>query len=287
MNEQSILLFRKELQNLGYSKTVVNNYPKQIRTFLNHFKKSFTEISTKDILDYHSHLKTIIGTRTGKPFSESYIHSILLSIKLYFDYLQRTGVIKLNPYQLKIKSPKSEERKIFTKEEIQKLYNKSNLQQTIILHLCYACGLRRTEAVSLLLKDIDLESNLLYIRKGKGKKRRAIPFTKQVKKDIENFIFSTEAEVRHPINEKLLNITGNKMYDEFKKLLKKAGLDNQKFTLHCLRHTIATQLLEQGMELEKVRDFLGHEYLGTTQIYTHIRMKNETINRQPTTDNLP
>ena len=62
---------------------------------------------------------------------------------------------------------------------------------------------------------------------------------------------------------------------------------NQGFTLHCLRHTIATQLLEQGMELEKVRDFLGHEYLGTTQIYTHIRMKNETINRQPTTDNLP
>ena len=284
MNEQSILLFRKELQNLGYSKTVINNYPKQIRAFLNHFKKSFTEITTKNILDYHNHLKTIIGTRTGKPFSESYIHSILLSIKLYFDYLQRTGVIKLNPYQLKIKSPKSEERKIFTQEEIKRLYSKSNQLQTIILHLCYACGMRRNEAVELKISDIDLENNLLYIKKGKGRKRRVIPFTKQVEKDV---IFSIEAEIRHPINEKLLNITGNKMYDEFKKLLKKAGLDNQKFTLHCLRHTIATQLLEQGMELEKVRDFLGHEYLGTTQIYTHIRMKNETINRQPTTDNLP
>ena len=112
MNEQSILLFRKELQNLGYSKTVVNNYPKQIRAFLNHFKKSFTEITTKDILDYHNRLKTIIGTRTKKPFSESYTHSILLAIKLYFEYLQRTGAIKINPYQLKIKSPKSEERKI-------------------------------------------------------------------------------------------------------------------------------------------------------------------------------
>ena len=66
-------------------------------------------------------------------------------------------------------------------------------------------------------------------------------------------------------------------FDRKKKLLKKAGLDNQKFTLHCLRHTIATQLLEQGMELEKVRDFLGHEYLGTTQIYTRVNYGNRKL----------
>ncbi len=190
MNEESILFFRKELQNLGYSKTVVNNYPKQVRAFLSHFKKSFTEIYTQDILEYHLHLKTIIGTRTKKPFSESYIHSILLAIKLYFEYLQRTGAIKINPYQLKIKSPKSEERKIFTQEEIKRLYNKSTQLQTIILHLCYACGMRRNEAVELKTNDIDLENCLLYIRKGKGRKRRVIPFTKQVKKDVEFFLSS-------------------------------------------------------------------------------------------------
>ena len=266
MNEESILFFRKELQNLGYSKTVVNNYPKQVRAFLSHFKKSFTEIYTQDILEYHLHLKTIIGTRTKKPFSESYIHSILLAIKLYFEYLQRTGAIKINPYQLKIKSPKSEERKIFTQEEIKRLYNKSTQLQTIILHLCYACGMRRNEAVELKTNDIDLENCLLYIRKGKGKKRRVIPFTKQVKKDIEFFL-----SVEKNKTENLLNITATRIYEEFKKLLKKAGLDNQKFTLHCLRHTIATQLLDGGMEWEKVRDFLGHEYLGTTQIYTRIQ----------------
>ena len=67
-----------------------------------------------------------------------------------------------------------------------------------------------------------------------------------------------------------MGITEKRIYVEFKKKKKKAELDHQKFTLHCLRHTIATQLLEQGMELEKVRDFLGHQYLGTTQIYTRI-----------------
>lgn len=263
MNE-TILPFRKELQNLGYCKIVVNAYPKQVIKFLNYTRKEHFEIQTKDILDYHSYLETTISVRTGKPLSENYLHTILLSIKLYFDYLQRTGAIKISPYQLKIKAPKSEERKVFTKEEIEKLYAKSNKLQAIILHLCYACGLRRTEATELNIKDIDLENNLLYIRKGKGKKRRVIPFTKQVQKDIKDYIFSSE------VKENLLNITGNRMYEEFKKLLKEAGLENQGFTLHCLRHTIATQLLEQGMELEKVRDFLGHEYLGTTQIYTRM-----------------
>ena len=267
MDEENILQFRKELQNLGYCKTVTNSYPKQIAKFLKHIRKENFEVQSQDILDYYSYLKTAISPRTKKPLSENYLHSIALAIKLYFDYLQRTGAIKINPYQLKIKAPKSEERKVFTDEEIRKLYNKSSQLQTIILHLCYACGLRRTEAKELKIKDIDLENCLLYIRKGKGKKRRVIPFTKQVKKDFEKFL---ETRARNQ-NEKL--ITQNP-YEEFRKLLTKTGLENKGFTLHCLRHTIATQLLEQGMELEKVRDFLGHEYLGTTQIYTHIKFRN-------------
>lgn len=264
MNEEIILQFRKELQNLGYCKTVTNSYPKRITKFLNYTRKENFEIQNKDILDYYNYLKTIISPRTRKSLSENYLHTILLAIKLYFEYLQRSGTIKISPYQLKIKAPKSQERKVFTKEEMKKLYAKSSKLQAIILHLCYACGMRRNEAIELNTKDIDLENCLLYIRKGKGKKRRVIPFTKQVKKDIESFIFSSEGK------ENLLNITSIKIYYEFTKLLKKTGLENKGFTLHCLRHTIATQLLEQGMELEKVRDFLGHEYLGTTQIYTRI-----------------
>ncbi|ROI11150.1 tyrosine-type recombinase/integrase [Epilithonimonas hominis] len=264
MNDETILQFRKELQNLGYCKTVVNSYPKQITRFLNCSRKEYFEIQTIDILDYHKILQTTKSRVTKRNLSESGIAGKMRAIRMYFDYLQRVGIRKNNPYQLKIKTPKSQERKVFTKEEIQKLYNKSSPLQTIILHLCYACGMRRNEAVELKINDVDLENGLLYIRKGKGKKRRVIPFTKQVQKD---FIFSIENRNKE---ENLLNITGSRMYEEFKKLLKKADLYRQGFTLHCLRHTIATQLLEQGMELEKVRDFLGHQYLGTTQIYTRI-----------------
>ena len=117
MNEEIILLFRKELQNLGYCETVINAYPRQIRTFLEFIKKENTAIKSEDILNYYQHIKTVKGKRTKKPFSESYIAGILLSIRLYFDYLQRNGTIKISPYQLKIKQPKSEERKVFTRKK--------------------------------------------------------------------------------------------------------------------------------------------------------------------------
>lgn len=261
---ETIYLFRKELQNLGYCESVVNTYPKEIERFLVYCKKEKNGITSEDILNHFEALKTTKSRVTKANLSQSTIAGKMRSIRMYFDYLQRTGAIKLSPYQLKIKSPKYEERKIFTEKEIAQLYHFASPLQLIILHLCYACGLRRNEAAELNIKDIDLENCLMYIKKGKGKKRRVIPFTKQIKKDIEYFIFSTEQK------EYLLNITSERIYIEFKYLLKKVGLNNQEFTLHCLRHTIATQLLDQGMELEKVRDFLGHECLGTTQIYTRI-----------------
>ena len=289
MSEESIYQFRKELQNLGYCESVVNTYPKEIERFLNYCKKEKENTTSTDILDYHKILETTKSRVTKANLSQSTIAGKMRSIRMYFDYLQRTGEIKTNPYQLKIKSPKYEERKIFSPEEIKMLYNKSSPLQLIILHLCYGCGLRRNEAAELKITDIDLENNLLYIKKGKGKKRRVIPFTKQIKTDIENFIFSTETARfvntienniknneqksinRQPSTDHLLNITAERIYVEFKNLLKKVPFgDLGEFTLHCLRHTIATQLLDQGMELEKVRDFLGHECLGTTQIYTRI-----------------
>jgi integrase/recombinase XerD len=79
---EDIYLFRKELQNLGYCKSVVSSYPKQIRTFLEFTGKENTAIKSEDILNYYQHIKTVKGKKTKKPFSESYIHGILLSLNI-------------------------------------------------------------------------------------------------------------------------------------------------------------------------------------------------------------
>jgi integrase/recombinase XerD len=275
--EKTIYTFRRELLNLGYSKTAVNNYPKYVQNMMDYIKEIPEKITDQHIKNYYEYLKTKPSRITKKAISESHIYSQLLAIKLYFDYLERTKNIKRNPYNLRIKQTTKNERLIFTQEEIKLLYNTcENLQETIIIHLCYGCGLRRNEVELLNIKDINFEQKLLFIRKGKGKKRRVIPLTTAIVKDLKDYFIETEM-IRKENEESFLisqngsKMKGNNVYDLFKKILKRTqSLKPENYCLHSLRHSIATHLLENEMSIEMVRDFLGHSQLVSTQIYTRI-----------------
>ncbi|MEO8517503.1 MAG: tyrosine-type recombinase/integrase [Flavobacterium sp.] len=269
--------FRRELLNLGYSKNVVANYPKYAQNLLDYTKENLQKISETHIKNYYEYLKTKPNQRRKGIISPSHIYSQLLAIKLYFEYLERTRIIKRNPYNLRIKKTTKNERIVFTQEEIQILYK--NCQNTIertILHLCYGCGLRRNEVELLTVKDISFEQKLLFIRKGKGKKRRVIPLTETIINDLKNYINYTEIYRKENTESFLINdlgntVTGNTIYTIFKRILKRTKvLDHQLYCLHSLRHSIATHLIENEMSIEMVRDFLGHSQLVTTQIYTRI-----------------
>ena len=275
--EDTINDFRRELLNLGYSNTAVNNYPKYAQNILDYIKETPQKITDYHIKNYYEYLKTKPNKRRKGTISESHIYSQLLAIKLYFEYLERTRTIKQNPYNLRIKQPTKKERIIFTQEEIKTLYqNCDNLLETTILNLCYGCGLRRTEVILLDIKDINFEQKLLFIRKGKGKKRRVIPLTESIVKDLKNYNNQIEIYRKEKLQNFLINelgnpITGNTIYITFKRILKRTQkIDYQNYCLHSLRHSIATHLLENEMSIEMVRDFLGHTQLGTTQVYTRI-----------------
>jgi integrase/recombinase XerD len=269
--------FRRELLNLGYSKNAVVNYPKYAQNSLDYIKEIPQKITDVHIKNYYEYLKTKPSRVTKKTISESHIYSQLLAIKLYFDYLERTKTIKRNPYNLKVKQATKKERIIFTQEEIQILYKntQNNIEKTI-LHLCYGCGLRRNEVELLNIKDINFEQKLLFIRKGKGKKRRVIPLTESIIKDLKNYTNYTEIYRKESTESFLINelgnaITGNTIYTTFKKILKRTqSIKPENYCLHSLRHSIATHLLENEMSIEMVRDFLGHSQLVSTQIYTRI-----------------
>jgi integrase/recombinase XerD len=275
--ENTINDFRRELLNLGYSKTVVDNYPKYAQNLLDYTEENPQKISETHIKNYYQYLKTKPSRTTKKTISESHIYSQLLAIKLYFEYLERTKTIKRNPYNLRIKQITKNERIVFTQEEIQILYkNTQNLEEKIILHLCYGCGLRRNEVELLNLKDISFEQKLLFIRKGKGKKRRVIPLTEAIVKDLKEYCINTEIVRKETQESFLINslgnpIKGNTIYKTFKKILQRTQiLKPENYCLHSLRHSIATHLLENEMSIEMVRDFLGHSQLVSTQIYTRI-----------------
>lgn len=286
--EHTINDFRRELLNLGYSNTAVDNYPKYAQNLLNYSKEKAQEINDIHIKNYYEYLQTKPNQRRKGVISQSHISSQLLAIKLYFEFLERTKSIKRNPYNLKIKKTAKNERIIFTQEEIQLLYKAcQNIQETIIIHLCYGCGLRRTEVELLEVKDINFEQKLLFVRKGKGKKRRVIPLTQSIVNDLKDYYnqsLSYRKDIKSPsfggvgeaqesflINANGTKMRGNTVYDLFKKLLKRTrNINHKNYCLHSLRHSIATHLLENEMSIEMVRDFLGHTQLGTTQIYTRI-----------------
>jgi integrase/recombinase XerD len=275
--------FRKELQNLGYSKEVINNYPKYVQNLLNYSKEKAQEINDIHIKNYYEYLQTKPNQKRQGIIGKSHINSNLLAIKLYFEFLERTKIIKKNPYNLRIKQSTKTQRIVFTPKEIKTLYqNCKTLQETTILNLCYGCGLRRTEVVLLEIKDINFEQKLLFIRKGKGKKRRVIPLTQSIINDFKEYYTYTEIYRKEEIQNLLINelgnpITGNTIYTIFKRILKRTeNINHQNYCLHSLRHSIATHLLENEMSIEMVRDFLGHSQLGTTQIYTrinHLKLK--------------
>lgn len=275
--ENTINDFRRELLNLGYSNTAVNNYPKYAQNILDYIKETPQKITDYHIKNYYEYLKTKPNQKRKGTISQSHIYSQLLAIKLYFEYLERTRTIKRNPYNLRIRQTTKNERIVFTQEEIKILYkNAQNNIEKIILHLCYGCGLRRTEVELLTIKDINFEQKLLFVRKGKGKKRRVIPLTESIVEDLKHYFIETQTIRKETQESFLININGSKMkgdnvYDLFKKLLKRTqSIEHENYCLHSLRHSIATHLLENEMSIEMVRDFLGHSQLVTTQIYTRI-----------------
>ena len=278
MFENTIYEFRKELENLGYCKNVVDNYPKYITIFLEYTKQNPPEVSTSDIKTYHEHLQQKQHQTKDKKLSQSHVHSQMLAIRIYFEYLERVQKILKNPFTLKLKSPISEVKIILTQEEIATLYLRCNTaQEWAIMHLCYGCGLRRSEAQNLDVADVHLDKKLLFVRKGKGKKRRVIPITAMIAKDFETYLqireklLFNERETAFLIDNRGNRMQGNTIYKTFKNLVKRSPFGGQgEISLHHLRHSIATHLLENEMGIEMVRNFLGHQSLNTTQIYTRV-----------------
>lgn len=270
--------FRLHLERLGYSKSSVQMLPACIKEFLEITSKPIHQIQSRDIVRFYHHLQERPNRRRSGGLSESYIHHHIYSLKLFFGWQQEKGTINENPMSsLSFKSPVSQAIEILTVPEIKELYAVAeSLKEKAVLSLFYGCGLRRTEGEKLDLKDIHFRSNVLYVREGKGSKRRAVPLSEKVKQDLKNYALKERylkpGETAFITNTKGRRTSGNSYNKILKTLLARTEIKKE-ITLHSLRHSIATHLLELGLSLEYVRDFLGHKHLESTQIYTRIKSK--------------
>lgn len=287
--------FRKYLQQLGYSRSSCYMLPECVRSFLRHSDvqcghRYIEEITRGDIYAFYKWLQVRPHKRSGRGLSGSYIQHHIYALKIFFKYLEETGEINHNPISvMKFKRPVHPVREPLSKEEIHQLFVSSySLKETAILHLFYSCGLRRSEAEALNTKDVHFKSGFLYVRDGKGSRRRAIPITEKVSFDMEAYylqertdstikVSNTEAFI---LNQKGQRMCGNSYNKALKAIAARAGITGdtcadpgRSISLHHLRHSIATHLLENGLSLEYVRDFLGHSHLEATQIYVKVRQE--------------
>lgn len=197
-------------------------------------------------------------------------------------YLQETG----KPFfeiPIKTRQDKETNKTILTQNEIKALYKAYDndilgIRDRAILSVYYGCGLRRSEGINLDVNDILLKEKRVYVRKGKNYKERYVPMTEAVKDDLENYIYVAREKIRSFKNTKpealflsmqVKRLCGNALIRRIHKLAESAGIQKE-IGLHTLRHSIATHLLQSGMTLEEVKQFLGHSSLESTQIYTHL-----------------
>lgn len=283
--------FYQHLLRLGYHPKSSRSKYNYICEFLHYLEQKgacdITKVSPKQINDYYQYLSSRPSLKDGSTLSQKTTHSHLRNVRDLFTMLQNEGKIAVNPCStLSFPYPsRTGERTVLTQSEISELYEATETaQERAILSLAYGCGLRVGELEKCDIKDIRLKDKILIVPDGKGRKRRVVPLSKGVAKDLGDYFYYERDLLKMGRDFKnadfafMLNSRGGRMnkwtYNKYLKRIiertENTKIIKKQTTIHSLRHSIATHLIEQGIPVEQVRMFLGHSQLETTQVYTHI-----------------
>ena len=299
--------FKTWLDTLGYNKTTVYNLPIHIREFLYYLESknidNLKDLHPIHIINYYNRLKqrTNNQVKSGS-LSNSYLNKHQQAIKLFCNYLRQSGRLTLAYPDLNTEKKEENKIEVLTQKEIKSLFEATELLSTqpkyeylkardkAIIAILYFCGLRRSEATELNFEDVNLDTNIIHVKEGKGYKERLVPIHKDNIKYLENYMFDSRIQLTKDSQEKAFFISmrktrmnGQSMLLRLKKmqeLTDNLTLRTKNLTLHTLRHSIATHLLQNGMDLEQISKFLGHSSLESTQIYTHLIDKEDIDSKE-------
>jgi len=270
MNQQEKLnLIEKltvELKLKGCTERTVKTYCFFIEKFLNSIneEKEHLKIDEDDV-------KKFLSSLTEK--SPRTIALAIASLRYFSKKILKKDLLEV------IENPKKQDKlpSVLTKEEVKKLFDSAKAKKSkLILQGLYSTGMRVSELVNLKIKDIDFQNSKGIVKAGKGNKDRNIFFSKDL---LEKFKKYLEKKEKKGIKSEYLFSSKNGeplTPRNIQKIVKKAAFlagIQKKVTPHTLRHSFATHLLEQGVDIRKIQILLGHAHIDTTQIYTHISTK--------------
>ena len=287
--------FASMIRTKGYSRGINTMYPSCVREFLffieNKGITTIQQVEATEIIAYHEYLSTRPNQRREGGLSDSMIKSHLFSLRLFFDYLLDIGELDSSPARLpKFTVKRHKERNILTVEEIKQLYAScENMRDIALISVAYGCGLRRNEIYKLDVGDVHLHKGILIVRDSKNHKNRTIPVSDGVLKNLKDYIIyerpkylqhSKQYENAFFVNERGDRWSGAYMNNRLHKLIERTQnpeIQRKEITLHCLRHSIATHLLDNGATIEFVQQFLGHSDIDTAHIYAKKRKQRMAI----------
>ena len=256
--EYKDLLIRKR-----YSPNTLKVYTNMFQSFLNYYsEKEIEDVTEDDIRKYQDYLVQ------KKKVSISTQNQAINSIKFYYEKVK--GGDKMD---IRIERPLKEKKlpEIISENEVFKLLKvTTNVKHKALITMLYSSGLRRSELINLRLKDVDYDKKLIFVRGGKGKKDRTT-----ILADNAILVLKKYLDLYNP-NYWVFEGVGRKQYSptSIVSILKKASIKsklNKIVRPHMLRHSFATHLLEQGVDLRYIQSLLGHSSAKTTEIYTQVR----------------
>jgi integrase/recombinase XerD len=261
MSEILLNKFKNELNIMGYSQRTIDTYMIYLNMFYEYVKKDLDKINDDDIINFLSYLKT------EKKVGSATLNLVLSAIKHFYIEFLKSNIL------INIKLPKKAKKIpiVLTPKEIKELISViDNTRNKLIVEFMFSTGVRISECVNMKISNLNFDEFTGNVISGKGNKDRIIILSK---KWVENY--KTYLENRKIKSEYLFcNNSGNALsVDTIQKFLKiyasKANID-KKISPHTLRHSFATNLLENDVNIRYIQQLLGHANLNTTQIYTKV-----------------
>jgi len=269
--------FRKWLESHRYPETTIRTYTGMVATFLRFLEPREPKDCISDDL-----IRVVDEYILPSGFSHSYQNQMVSAVKKFYGKIYKSVI---DPGEFSRPRPQHRLPNVLSKEEVKRVLDAPiNEKHRVMLSLIYACGLRRSELMALLPSDLQRERKLLRIVQSKGFKDRVVPVSEKVIVMIDGYL-------KHYKPEKYLfegQYSGSKysassLDKVFKEAIKRAGL-GRVVTLHGLRHSYATHLLESGTDLRHIQELLGHKSSRTTEIYTHVTTQSIQKIRSPFDD---
>ena len=265
------------LQLRGFSERTQEAYTRAVRQLAEHYHKSPDLITEEELRQYFLHIINV------KHYSRNTTTIALCGIRFFFEQtLNRKWTI----FNLVRPAPEHKLPVILSLEEVREILNRVRLPRyRVCLSTIYACGLRLQEGIRLAVPDIDSARMMIHVRHGKGNKDRYVPLPQRTLELLRDYwsthrnpvlIFPAEGRDHIDLSKATEPMSKSSVQDAFRAALKQSGI-NKRASVHTLRHSWATHLLEAGVNLRLIQEYLGHSSPATTSVYTHLTVKAEQL----------